>query len=176
MKDVLPVALIAVLAAGTARCHRGAEGESLYTSIRRDDCSAPPGEVAAPYAARDLGVQQCRAPDMWRLLTVASDANTWIDLTGPGVRWSGEQEVVYKAPIGNFPSIDPSAPVEWRLDARRRPTAVIFRVTAQDRVTLETTLSAQYVVRLTQDGACVIGRSITTEEARALAGSETGCP
>jgi len=170
VRVVVVVALTAAWSCGTR-----AEADSTYTSIRPADCTAPPKEIAAPYAARDLGVQQCPAPSGWRLLLVASDTNTWIDLSGPGGTWSGERPIVYDSPIGNFPSVDASRDVEWRRDGRGRPIALIFRVTAQDRETLQTHRSILYVVRLQQDGACVMGRAATNEEARTLADSSTRC-
>jgi len=174
VKTVLAAALAATLAV-TANC-TGQDIESIRTSIRREDCQAPPTEIVAKYRARDLGVQQCPAPDRWNLFVIASDTNTWIDLTSPdGLMWSGERPIVYESPIGNFPNIDSLAPAEWRRDSRGRLTALIFRVTAQDRDTLEATQSTLYVVRLQPDKACVVGREITDENARALADGERGC-
>jgi hypothetical protein len=167
--------LVVVALAAEWSCGTRAPADSVYTSIRPADCMAPLEETAAPYAARDLGVQQCPAPNGLRLLVVASDANTWIDLAGPGVTWSGERPIVYESPIGNFPSVDASQSVEWRRDGRDQPTALIFRVTAQDRDTLQTNRSILYVVRLQPDRTCVIGRAATNEEARTLADSSNPC-
>jgi len=167
--------LVVVALAAEWSCGTRAQADSVYTSIRPADCTAPLKETAAPYAARDLGVQQCPAPSGLRLLLVASDANTWIDLAGPGVTWSGERPIVYESPIGNFPSVGASQTVEWRRDGRGQPTALIFQVTAQDRDTLQAHRSILYVVRVQQDRACVIGRAATNEEARALADSSKVC-
>jgi hypothetical protein len=41
----------------------GAAPDSVYTSIRPADCAAPPAESETTYRARNLGVQQCPAPD-----------------------------------------------------------------------------------------------------------------
>jgi hypothetical protein len=156
-------------------CGTRAESDSIYTSIRPADCAPPAADVASPYAAAHLGVQQCPAPAGWRLLVVASDENTWIDLAGPGVAWSGEKPIVYESPIGNFPSVGAPATVEWRRDNRGRPVALIVRVTAQDRESLEKRLSTLYVVRLQRSGACVIGRAATNDEARRLADGGAVC-
>ena len=156
-------------------CGARAELDSVYTSIRPAECAAPAVEVAAPYAARHLGVQQCPAPAGWLLLVVASDENTWIDLTGQGFTWSGEKAIVYESPIGNFPSVGAPATVEWRRDNRSRPIALIFRVTAQDRDDLDRRPSTLYVVRLERNGACVIGRAASNDEARRLADGGAGC-
>ena len=159
----------------TWSCGARAEADSLYTSIRPGDCKAPAADVAASYAKRHLGVQQCPAPPNWQLLLVASDENTWIDLAGPDVTWSGERPIVYESPIGNFPSVGAPPTVEWRRDGRGQPIALIFRVTAQDPVALEKRTSMLFVVRLQPKSACVIGRLATNEEARRLADSATRC-
>jgi hypothetical protein len=166
---------LAVIALVTSSCGARAESDSVYTSIRPADCTTPAADVAAPYAARHLGVQQCPAPAGWRLLLAASDENTWIDLAGPDVTWSGEKAIVYESPIGNFPSVGDPGTIEWRRDGRARPVALIFRVTAQDRDALEKRRSILYVVRLQSIAACVIGRAATNEEARRLADSDAGC-
>ncbi len=151
------------------------EADSLYTSLREADCTTLRGEAAAPYAKRDLGVQRCPAPAGWRVFLVSSDANTWIDLTGPGVAWSAERPIVYDAPIGNFPSVGVPATLEWRRDGRGRLIALIFRVTAQDREKLQARRSMLYVVRLQAANACVIGRLATNLAARRLADSSQQC-
>ena len=167
------MAIAAALAAAWS-CGAPAETGSVFTSIRTSDCTAPSAADAAAYAARDLGVQQCPAPNGWRLLLVSSDANSWIDLTGPRLTWSGEKPIVYESPIGNFPSVDDS-PIEWRRDDRGQFRSLIFRVSAQDPETLETRRSMVFVLRLQQDAACVIGRVATDGEARTLADSGKGC-
>ena len=120
-------------------------------------------------------MQQCPAPDDWRLLLVSSDENTWIDLTGPGVTWSGERPIVYESPIGNFPSVGVPPTVEWRRDGRGRLAAMIVGVTAQNRETFKTDRSAFYVVRLLANTVCVIGRAASSEEGRLIADSSKGC-
>jgi hypothetical protein len=119
-------------------------------------------------------VQQCPAPDGWRLLLVASDENTWVDLVGPGVTWSGERPIVYESPIGNFPSVGVPPTAEWRRNGGRI-TALIVGVTAQNRETFQTDRSARYVIRLGANEACVIGRAASAEEARTIADSSKGC-
>jgi hypothetical protein len=148
---------------------------SVETSIRPGDCMAPAEEVAAPYAKRDLGVQQCPAPEGWRLLLVSSDENTWVDLSGPGLTWSGERPIVYESPIGNFPTVGVPPIVEWRRDGSGRIASVILAVMAQNRETFETDRSAYYVVRVQADSACVIARAASPDEARTIADSGKGC-
>ena len=148
---------------------------SVLTSIQPADCQAPSKEITAPYAQRNLGVQQCPAPDDWQLLLVSSDENTWIDLSGPGVTWSGERPIVYESPIGNFPSVGVPPTVEWRRDGKGRLAAMIVGVTAQNRETFKTDRSAFYVVRLQASTACVIGRAASPEQARLIADNPEGC-
>lgn len=165
--------LLAAIAVITWSCTQ--PPSSVETSIRQGDCTRPPNEIAERYEQRDLGVQQCPAPDDWRLLLVSSDENTWVDLIGPGVTWSSERPIVYESPIGNFPSVGVPPTVEWRRDTRGRIAAVILGVTAQNRDTFETDRSALYVVRLQASAACLIGRAASADEARALADSAKGC-
>jgi hypothetical protein len=98
-----------------------------------------------------------------------------VDIRGVNLAWSGERPIVYEMPIGNFPSVDTATSVEWRRDGTGMLTAVIVRVTAQDRETLTTQQSRMYVVRVTPATACVIGRVATPADARALADSDPGC-
>ncbi|HYS24690.1 MAG TPA: hypothetical protein VEP46_03780, partial [Vicinamibacterales bacterium] len=122
-----------------------------------------------------LGVQQCPAPPGWQLLLVSSDANTWVDIRGANLAWSGERPIVYEMPIGNFPSVDTATSVEWRRDGTGMLTSVIVRVTAQDRESLTTQQSRLFVARVTPTTICVIGRAATAAEARALADGTRGC-
>jgi hypothetical protein len=148
---------------------------SRYTSIRPRDCTSP-ADLRASFAARQLGVQECRSVGGWRLLLVASQENTWIELRSSAIAWSGEQAMVYDAPIGLFPTVGASPQVEWRLNARRVPTALIFRVAATSRSDQKTRVSRLFIVRLEQDRACVVGRVTTNAEARALADGPARCP
>jgi hypothetical protein len=169
-------ACLCAAAACVAACGNGdTTRESVSTSIRPADCTAPPADVAATYTARDLGVQQCPAPGGWRLLLVASDSNTWLEIQGPSLTWSAERPVVYESPLGLFPSVGGTDTVEWRGDARGKPSALIFRVTAQRRDDPTARESALFVTRIDGTRACVLGRAPTIEAARALADSSKRC-
>jgi hypothetical protein len=168
--------VILIVSALTMSCRAPERSKVLLTSIREGDCTAPPQEIAAPYAARDLGVQQCPAPRNWRALLVSSDANTWIEVAGPGVTGSGERPIVYESPIGNFASVDSSPGIEWRLDATERPVAMVFKVTAQNPQNLDTRRSMFYAVQLTESAGCVVGHVATIDKARALVQSSPSCP
>jgi hypothetical protein len=149
--------------------------QSVYTSVRRQDCRAPSPEVRRLYAARQLGVQACPAPRGYRLFVVASDANTWIDLQRDSTTWSSEEAIVYQSPIGLFPSAGVGGRVEWRRTADGRITALIFRVTAQREDNADASTSRLFVARIERDRACVIGRVNTNDEARALADGPQSC-
>lgn len=151
-----------------------AAATAIHTSIRRADCAPPPPEIVAEFREGDLGVQQCPAPDGWRLLFVASHANSWLELRRDDFRWSSEEAVVYDRPIGLFPNVGGSPVVEWRRNARGTVDALIFRVTAQDPGNPVKHVSRLFVVRL-GGGPCVIGRVITNEAARRLADGPTTC-
>ncbi len=171
---VARAAAVVAAAAACPGCAR-ATPDSVFTSLRETDCHAPPQEIAAPYRQRDLGVQQCPAPQGWQLLLVSSDANTWVDIRDAGLTWSGERPIVYEMPIGLFPSVDTAAGVEWRRDGRGGVRAVIVRVLAQDRDALTTQQSRMFVVRVTPGRACVLDRAATPAEARARADGDGGC-
>jgi hypothetical protein len=156
-------------------CNGRAASDSVYTSLRESDCHAPPQEIAAPYQRRDLGVQECPAFPEWRLLLVSSDANSWVDVSSPGVAWSGERAIVYEQPIGLFSGVDAGTDVEWRRTSRGELTAIIVRLLAQDREALTAQQSRRLVVRVTRTAACVIGRVATAADARALADSTRAC-
>jgi hypothetical protein len=92
-----------------------------------------------------------------------------------GVTWFGERAIVYDSPTGNFPSVGGSSKVEWRRDDRGRAIALIVRVTAQDRRTLQAQRSSPFGVRLQPDRACVIGQAATNAPARTIADGHAGC-
>jgi hypothetical protein len=149
--------------------------DSIHTSIQRPDCRPAPAELQRAFTEKDLGVQECPAPAGWHLLFVASQANSWLELRRQDFGWSGEHAIVYETPIGLFPNVGGSPRVEWRRDAHGRPHALIFRVVAQDPANPAQRVSRLFVVRLGQEGACVIGRVTTNEAARKLADSPVLC-
>jgi hypothetical protein len=161
--------LVAPLAAAEA-------AESTYTPIGPGDCKEPPPAIREEFAARGLGVQECLAPDGWRLLFVSSDARSWLELRRGDVIWSAEEAVVYDHALGLFPNVAGSPVVEWRRDAQGRARALIFRVVGQDPDDPDRRVSRLFVVRLASERPCVIGRVATNEEARALADEPAGCP
>jgi hypothetical protein len=149
--------------------------QSVYTSVRARDCQAPSRDAAAAFKARGVTAQRCPGIGGWRVFVVASDANSWLELRSEKVEWSSETAVVYDSPIGLFPSAGASPRIEWRRPPQGTPTALIFRVSAQDPTDTAKRVSRLFVVRLEPARACVIGRVATNDEARALADGPTGC-
>lgn len=142
-----------------------------YTSIEPQNCHKPL-ETTPP----GLRVQECPAPSGYRLFVVASDPRSWINIAKRGQVWSTEEIVAYRDPIGFFPSVDDSRVVEWRLDDRGRPTALIFRVTALDPQTNQSRhLSRLFVIRLNASKPCLLGIVATNEAARALTNDPKAC-
>ena len=147
---------------------------SVYTSIQRSDCRPPPPSLAKPFIDKDLGVQECPAPDGWRLLFVSSQSNSWLEVHGPDVRWSGERDIVYETPIGLFPNVGGVPVIEWRRDDGGRVRALIFRVMAQDPRDPVRRISRLFVVGLEPNAPSLIGRVSTNDAARRLADSSRG--
>lgn len=174
----LAVALALALAASPAAVLAVADDAagSVYTSIRRGDCGDPPPAVRDEFAGRDLGVQECPAPDGWRLLYVSSDTSSWLELRRGEVAWSAEEAVVYGQAFGQFPNVAGSPVVEWRRDASGLSGALIFRVVARNPDDPDRRLSRLFVVRLALDGPCVLGQVATNGEARRLADGPATCP
>jgi hypothetical protein len=152
-----------------------APSESTFTSISAADCMVPTEAIVASYKQRDLGVQQCPAPDGWELFVVSSDANSWIELRRGNVSWSAEDAIVYQTPIGNFPSVGGSLPLEWRR-GMSGAEALILPVAAQDPADDKSRIARLFVVRLEPSGACLVGRVVTQDEAQRLADAHEACP
>ena len=164
-----------VVAAVTIQASATNANRSLYTSVLPSDCRAPSQTVAAQFKARGVSAQECPAIAGWRVFVVASDANSWLELRSDEVEWSSETALVYDSPIGLFPSAGASRNIEWRRLRNGKPTALIFRVGAQDSSNTGKRVSRLFVVRLEAARACLIGRVRTNEEAHALADGPRGC-
>jgi hypothetical protein len=149
---------------------------SVTTALRGSDCGAPPPELKARFDQKDLGVERCPGAEVWQVLVVSADANSWIELRSPTTSWSAEHPIVYEMPIGLFPGVDDESPLEWRSDGRRGLTALLFTVSAQDPADAETRVSRVFVARIEDGRICVIGRERTEDEARALADTDVSCP
>jgi hypothetical protein len=148
---------------------------STYTSTRPVDCSPPSEDVAASFAARGLTGQECPAVNSWRLFVVSSESNAWIELRRGAASWSSEEPVVYDSPIGQFPAAGGAGRVEWRLTEGGTAVALIFRVTARMDDDPQRSRSRLFVVRLEATRACLLGRVVTNQQARALADAPSTC-
>lgn len=149
--------------------------ESTYTSIEPAQCSAPEAAIESAFKERDLGVQRCPAPGDWMLLLVSSDANSWIELRRDAVIWSAEEPIVYQSPIGNFPGVTRSIPLEWR-SGSTGVRALILPIVAQDPKDGISRITRLFVVRLEPNPPCLLARVETQEEARRIADSDVACP
>jgi hypothetical protein len=160
--------LIADHAAAQTRFH------SVYTSIASNRCSTTPG-LTREFAARGLGVEECHGVGGWRVLVVASNENTWIEWRSATVTWSSEQAIVYDRPLGQFPTVGANPRLEWRVDSRGEPHAVIVRVTARDPENPARRLARLLVVALSPNRVCVAGTATTNVAARRLADRRHDC-
>ncbi|ACH39786.1 hypothetical protein Gbem_2782 [Citrifermentans bemidjiense Bem] len=105
--------------------------ESIYTSLKEEDCHNPPLAISAAYDADDLTVQECAAPKGWRLFVVSSEERSWVDISRGSFLWSTERAVVYENSFGLFPNVG-SAVAEWMVAGDGRLSSLIFRISAQD--------------------------------------------
>jgi hypothetical protein len=155
---LLPVALVAVLVQCDVVGGRVAA---------RDACGAAPAFDAA-YRARGLSVQECPGSNGYKVLVVSSDERSWVDLVrADGTVWSAEEPVVYDRPIGQFPNVDPTS-LAW-IPSSGLPTALVFKVTAEQFDEPEQRIERWYVVRVQPPPTALVGRAQSAEEARALA-------
>jgi hypothetical protein len=161
-------ALIAGPAVAQGRLH------SVYTSIAPDRCSSTPA-LTREFAAQGLGVQECRGVDGWRVLIVSSNEHTWFELRSARVTWSAEQEIVYDRPLGQFSTVGAVPRLEWRVDARGVPHAIIVRVTARSPENPDRRLERLLIVGLDPTRVCVVGTATTNRDARRLADQRKDC-
>jgi hypothetical protein len=165
---------VAVLVAGAITACRPTPAVSRQTALSADACRAPaPGDRQAFQA--DLGVQECPGLDGWRVFFVSSQEHSWIALQQDAVSWSAERAIVYEDPIGQFPGVDDTVPLEWRVDGGGDAVALIVTVKAQTPSDVPAAVSRQFVVRLERQRACLLGREPTAESARRLADSSRQC-
>ena len=174
----MTVAVRAIVAAvGCAALACGGSALTVTrTSVSPDSCTMPSSAVLAEFASQSLGVQQCPGAGGWIVLFVSSDERSWLELRRDGRRWSAEDDIVYRSPIGLFPGIDEAFPLEWRGSRRTGAEAVIARVTAQASDDPTARVEAFYVIGLRGPSPCVLGRETTLATARTLADGERRCP
>lgn len=148
--------------------------ESLYTSIKSDDCKKPSASIVAFYEARGLTAEECKAPEGWRLFAVSSDARSWLELARDRTLWSSEEQVVNRNEFGNFPNIG-SEKVEWQMTKTHSPASLIFRIAAQDPANVDKNLSRLFVIGFRDNTPHFCGMVKNNKEARALAEEKSSC-
>lgn len=160
-----------------------AEPAAMSVVAKRAECSPPGPTLARVYAETGLDEQVlvCPGAGDTSLVIVSADEGSWVDVLRPV---STEAAVIYDLRPGNFPTVATreaggavALDVEWILDDKQRPTALVFPVDAMDPEGAGQT-SAQrryFVVRLPSTNACVLGAVGSVDEARALATSAVPC-
>lgn len=143
---------------------------SAHTPIGSDACWAPETDIVRVYAARDLGIEECKAPPPYRLFVVSSDARSWIDLSRNNRIWSTEQRVVYGRDLlalGHFPNVEGGGVAEWRLDEKGGAVALIVPLklsTDQGHP-----VSTRLVIGIAAGAVCDLGLVQDDAEARRIA-------
>jgi hypothetical protein len=172
-RDARSPAAVVVFLLAAIGC--GSSSTIETTSIAEADCREPAADLKARFDEKELGVQQCAGAYGWDVLVVSSDAHSWIELRSAATTWSSEVPVVYDMPIGLFPGVQADAPLEWRSEGDDL-RALLFTVSAQAPTDAESRVRQVYIVRFGEPGPCVIGRTMTIDEARALADGDMPCP
>ena len=147
--------------------------QSLYTSIKSEDCQKPSAPILAFYDSRGLTVEECKGAEDWRLFVVSSDARSWLELARDRTLWSSEDQVVNRNEFGNFPNIG-SEKVEW-LMSKHAPASLIFRITAQSPENVKKSLSRLFVIGFKNNTPQFCGVVKSNTEARALAEKSSSC-
>lgn len=152
---------------------------SQYTSIKHSDCSTPSSDMVSAFEARGLEAKECSGPKDWRLFVVSSGERSWVEIVRGYSLWSTEDEVVYRNELGYFPNLGAER-VEWRIMKSGSPTALIFRITAQNPNHIQTGSGPEYVSRLFVIGLAngvprLCGIAKTNVEALALADKANTC-
>jgi len=148
--------------------------ESLYTSVKSGDCRKPSTAISAFYESRGLTAEECVAAKGWRLFFVSSDERSWPELARDATLWSSEEQVVYKNNFGHFPNIG-AEKVEWRMTKAGIPTALIFRIAAQDPQHTDKNLSRLFVLGFRDQTPYFCGVANTNQEARMLVEKRGAC-
>lgn len=150
---------------------------SKITSIKDNDCKKISSRELIKLFGND-NVFECPSPKGWRLFKELDrdEARSWINLSHGGSVWTtidfiwGDE----KYEFGLFPNID-GTQVEWRTSERGEPTALIFRVIAQNPNKQTANISRWYALRLLNNIPSFCGIVNTIEEARVLIENESSC-
>ena len=149
--------------------------ESLFTSIKSEDCHKPSAAISGLYEERGLTAEECAAAKDWRLFVASSDERSWLELARDDhVLWSTEEQVVYRNTFGYFPNIG-AEKVEWRMAKTKLPTALIFRIAAQNPQHTDKNISRLFVIGFRDNTPFFCGVVKTNQEARVLAEQAAAC-
>jgi len=150
---------------------------SVFTSLKNKDCKKIRSDSMISALGSDA-VVECPAPKGWRLFVEYDheEARSWIRLSFGGVVWSTLEQVWNneKYEFGHFPNVN-SPHAEWRISKTGEPSALIFRVNAQNPKNSSLSLTRLFVVSLTNNKPCFCGMAKTNEDARELADNATNC-
>lgn len=152
----------------------GSDEEGLYISVKSGDCRKPSTAITVFYESRGLTAEECVAARGWRLFFVSSDERSWPELARDTTLWSSEEQVVYKNDFGHFPNIGAER-VEWRMSDAGVPTALIFRIAAQDPQHTGKNLSRLFVLGFRDQTPYFCGVAKTNQEARKLVEKKDSC-
>ncbi|RII29601.1 MAG: nuclear transport factor 2 family protein [Geobacter sp.] len=150
---------------------------SVFTSLKNKDCKKIQSDSMISALGSDA-VVECPAPNGWRLFVEYDheEARSWIRLSFGGVIWSTLEQVWNddKYEFGHFPNVN-SPKAEWRISTTGEPSALIFRVNAQNPENSSLRLTRLFVVSLTNHKPRFCGMAKTNEDARELADNATNC-
>ena len=167
------VAIISFLLLATSSLAGDTALSSRYTSIKESDCTKTISKPLSVYFdERGTSAVKCPSLKNWQPYLVSTNERSWIELGYGQSIWTTEGKVVYES-IGDFPNIGADK-IEWRLTKSGEPTAMIFRITAQDPNNVGH-ISRLYVISLTEHRPCFCGVAKTNEKARIVADNPDAC-
>ena len=165
-----PALLLAMLSMQTLSWAADAGYRSVYTSLEKCDVIESSEQEAD--AEIDYFTAECPGREGYRILHVGGDSRSWIVIK------SGEETVIdlYNDVMRNQPGAFPFVSgkvAEWRYKGEAL-IALIFRIAGSDLET-DKLKSELMVVRFDVKQACMIGVTISNEEAREIADSNKTC-
>ena len=123
-------------------------------------------------------VVECPAPREWRLFVEydQEEARSWILLSFGQSVWSTVSQVWgdEKYEFGHFPNVN-SPQAEWRISKTGEPSALIFRVNAQNPENPSSNLTRLFVISLKKNMPSFCGITKTNEEAREMGDKAINC-
>jgi hypothetical protein len=160
----------------TNKTQTSSQYTSRRTSILSKDCSKLPKQMSISLEKLGLYGDECPAPSEWRLYVIVGGDRSWVDIAHNESLWTTEQEVVYRKEnfFGFFPNIT-SKRVEWRINEKGTPSALIFPITAQNPEQPDTNITRFFVISLRDRVPFFCGTARTDDEARVIADKPAAC-